>query len=143
MFVCLQWGSGCSYSRASLAPSRFYPTTVAYSLGKFLTNAAQHRSYPKSARYGRAWDRTHDPVVWPFGLASTAFGRTTPHRCLNRPAHPTALVSKVGAVAQSVCKRLYKPQQPQQSTNSSLPVAWDYSACQTRRASSWTQKKRL
>ena len=34
-----------------------------YSQGKFLTNAAQHRSYPKSARYGRAGIRTHDPVV--------------------------------------------------------------------------------
>ena len=37
--------------------------TAGFAQPKFLTNAAQHRSYPKSARYGRAGIRTHDHVI--------------------------------------------------------------------------------
>ena len=114
---------------ASLAHSRFRPTTEAYSQGKFLTNAAQHRSYPKSARYGRAAIQTHDPVVgylvWHSAAILTAQVRTAP----NGSDRPTAIVSKVGADAPVECKSSYKPQQPQPSSNTSLPLARDYSPC--------------
>ena len=42
---------------------------------------------------------------------------------------PRAIVSKVGVDALVECKSSYKPQQPQPSSNISLPLAWDYSPC--------------
>ena len=63
-FLFLSSGGVAAHTpQARLAHSRFRPTTEAYSQGKFLTNVAQHRSYPKSAQYGKAGIWTHDPVV--------------------------------------------------------------------------------
>ena len=77
-FILSSGGVAAHTLEACLAHSRFRPTTQAYSQGKFLTNAAQHRYYPKSVRYGRAGIQTKDPVVGYFGLAlSCIFGRTS------------------------------------------------------------------
>ena len=72
---------------AYLAHSRFCPTTEAYCHGKFLTNAAQHRSYSKSAPQSR--DSNPRPCGWIFDLAlSCIFGRTSPHSSGRiRPIH--------------------------------------------------------
>ena len=64
-----------------------------------------------------------------FGLALScnlaAQVRTAP----DGSDRPTAVVSKVGADAPVECKSSYKPQQPQPSSNISLPLARDYSPC--------------
>ena len=51
-----QRGSGCSYSLGTTG----FAQPLACSQGKFLNNAAQHRSYLKSAQYGRVLG----PTLW-------------------------------------------------------------------------------
>ena len=107
---------------AYLAHSRFRPTTEAYSQGKFLANAFQHPSSLKSAPSGKLG---FEPttlwlyVVWLRASFLAAQVRTVP----DGSDRPTAIVSK------AECKSSYKPQQPQPSSNISLPLARDYSPC--------------
>ena len=63
LLLLLQRGVAAHSPKAYMAHSRFDLTTVAYSLGKFLTNTAQHRSYPRSVWYGRAVIRTDSPMI--------------------------------------------------------------------------------
>ena len=136
-FFSCSGGVAAHAPEAYLAHSRFRPTTEAYSQGKFLTNAAQNRSYPKSARYGRAGIRTHDPVVGYLVWLWAAF--LAAHVC-NVPDgsdRPTTIVSKVGAEATVECKSSYKPRQPQPSSNISRPLARDYSPCKGGQLKIW------
>ena len=77
----------------------FAKTTEAYSQGKFLTNAAQHRSYPN----GRDGIRTHDPVVgylvWLRATFLAAQVRTVP----DGSDRPTAVVSRSNFSAGYLC----------------------------------------
>ena len=122
---------------------------MAYRHGKSLTNAAQHGSYPKTAWYGRAGIRTHDPVVgyfvWLRVILLAGQNRPTP----DGSDRPTAIVSKAGADAQIECMSSYKPQQPQPFSNISLPLARDYSPCKDGKLSfmlisqNFTKKRRV
>ena len=77
---------------ACLAHSRFPPTTEAYSQGKLLTIAAQHRSSRKFAWYGRAGIRNPDPVVaylvWNLAAVLAAYIDRAP----DGSDRPTAIV---------------------------------------------------
>ena len=81
-------------------PSNAKATTVVYSQDKFFTNAAQHRSYPESAQYGRAEIQTHDPVVGYVVWHSAAILDAQVCASPEGSDRPTAIVSKVGADSQ-------------------------------------------
>ena len=120
---------------ACLAHSRFRPTTVAYSQGKFLTNATQHRSYLQSARYSRAGIWTYDIGVMYLALLCAAYlvaqVWTSQDACKWIWLTP-ASVSKVKVGAQIVCKSSFTSRQPQPSSNISHLLERNYSAFKER-----------
>ena len=72
--------------------------------------------------------KPHDPVIEDLVQLRAAFLFPVVRTTHVGSDWPAAIVSKVDVNAQIKCKSSYQPQQPQQSSNISLPLVRDYNA---------------
>ena len=99
----------CNFFGHALLIASFAQPLWHIARAKLLTNAAQHHSYSRSARYGRTGIGTHDPASHICGLSLSCILAIRVRTTQDTSDRPAVIVSKVSADAQIECNNSYKP----------------------------------